>query len=127
MDLVVTAGPILKQPQAAIEAGWLAPGSFASPVDFDSYWQAAALQEADKIATDDLSQMQYYRSEGYFRETPAAYADLGEIAAGLKPGRETADERIISMNLGLALEDIATAIRIYERAVERGVGAELPL
>ena len=97
------------------------------PEDFDSYWQAAALQEADKIATDDLSQMQYYRSEGYFRETPAAYADLGEIAAGLKPGRETADERIISMNLGLALEDIATAIRIYERAVERGVGAELPL
>ena len=127
MDLVVTAGPILKQAQPAIEAGWLAPGSFASPVDFDSYWQAAALREADKIATDDLGQMQYYRSEGYFRETPTAYADLGEIAAGLKPGRETADERIISMNLGLALEDMATAIRIYERAVERGVGAELPL
>jgi len=127
MDLVVTAGPILKNPQPAIEAGWLAPGAFASPVDFDSYWQAAALQEADKIATDDIGQMEYYRSEGYFQQTPAAYADLGELAAGLKAGRQAADERIISMNLGLALEDMATAIRIYERAVAQGVGTQLPL
>lgn len=127
MDLVVTAGPILKHPQPAIEAGWLAPGAFASPVDFDSYWQAAALQEADKIATDDIGQMEYYRSEGYFQQTPAAYADLGELAAGLKTGRQAADERIISMNLGLALEDMATAIRIYERAVAQGVGTQLPL
>jgi ornithine cyclodeaminase/alanine dehydrogenase len=127
MDLVVTAGPILKNPQPAIEAGWLAPGAFASPVDFDSYWQAAALQEVDKIATDDIGQMEYYRSEGYFQQTPAAYADLGELAAGLKPGRQSVDERIISMNLGLALEDMATAIRIYERAVAQGVGTQLPL
>jgi len=127
MDLVVTAGPILKNPQPAIEAGWLAPGAFASPVDFDSYWQAAALQEADKIATDDIGQMEYYRCEGYFQQTPAAYADLGELAAGLKAGRQAADERIISMNLGLALEDMATAIRIYERAVAQGVGTQLPL
>lgn len=127
MDLVVTAGPILKNPQPAIEAGWLAPGAFASPVDFDSYWQAAALQEADKIATDDVDQMEYYRSEGYFQQTPAAYADLGELAAGLKAGRQSADERIISMNLGLALEDMATAIRIYERAVAQGIGTQLPL
>ena len=127
MDIVVTAGPILKAPTPAIEAGWLERGAFASPVDFDSYWQPGALEEADKIATDDLEQMDYYRTGGYFQQTPRAYADLGEIVAGAKPGRESGDERIIAMNLGIALEDMATAIRIYERAVAADVGVVLPL
>jgi ornithine cyclodeaminase/alanine dehydrogenase len=127
LDIVVTSGPILKHPTPMIEAGWLARGSFASLVDFDSMWQGAALREADKVATDDLSQMRYYRQEGYFRETPEAYADLGEIVAGQKPGRESASERTMGINLGLALEDMATAIRLYRRAKESGVGTELPL
>jgi ornithine cyclodeaminase/alanine dehydrogenase len=127
LDMVVTSGPILKNPNPAIEAGWLAAGAFASLVDFDSYWQGAALKEMDKIATDDLTQMGYYRHEGYFKETPEPYADLGEIAAGIKPGRETENERVAAINLGLALDDMATAIRIYQRARERGIGTELPL
>ena len=127
MDIVVTSGPILKNPQPSIEPGWLAPGSFASLVDFDSYWQGAALREFDKLATDDLAQMLYYRQDGYFRETPPVYADLGEIVAGTKPGRESAHERTASINLGLALDDMATAIRVYERAKASGIGRELPL
>jgi len=70
LDLVVTSGPILKNPDPVIEAGWLAEGSFASPVDFDSYWKADALRQADKLATDDISQMEYYRESGYFKDTP---------------------------------------------------------
>ena len=127
MDIVVTSGPILKNPTPSIPAGWLPAGSFASLVDFDSFWQGAALKEMDKITTDDLSQMNYYRHEGYFKETPEAYADLGEIVAGNKPGRQNAKERIAAINLGLALDDMATAIRIYQRAKEMGIGAELPL
>ena len=127
MDLVVTSGPILKEPTPCIEADWLAPGAFASPVGFDSFWQGEALCQADKLATDDKGQMAYYRQEGYFKETPEPYADLGEIAAGRLPGREHAEERTVCVNLGLALEDMATAIRIYEKAVERGIGARLPL
>lgn len=127
VDLVVTSGPILKNPQPAIKAGWLSRGSFASLVDFDCYWQGAALREAQKLATDDLSQMRYYRREGYFQDTPEPYADLGEIAAGKKPGRESDEERTIAINLGLALDDMATAIRIYRKAVKAGVGLELPL
>ena len=126
-DLVVTAGPMSKNPDPAIAADWLEPGGFASAVDFDSYWQGAALEQADKIATDDLAQMEYYRGEGYFGQTPAAYADMGELAAGLKPGRESEEERIIAMNLGIALEDMATAIRVYRAAVELGIGTRLPL
>ena len=127
LDLVVTSGPILKHPSPAIEAGWLSPGAFACPVDFDSYWQAGALAEADRIATDDLEQLRYYRREGYFGSTPEPYADLGQLAAGLLPGRQREDERLICLNLGLALEDLATAILLYQRARQQGRGLELPL
>jgi ornithine cyclodeaminase/alanine dehydrogenase len=127
LDIVVTSGPILKNPKPAIEAGWLAPGSFASLVDFDSYWQGAALREVDKLATDDVAQLRYYRQAGYFRETPEVYADLGEIVAGRKPGRESASERTAAVNLGIALDDMATAIRVYQRAQARGIGRALPL
>ena len=64
-DIVVTSGPILRDPQPVIEADRLKPGAFASPVDFDSYWQADALAQANKLATDDRAQMQYYR-DPYF-------------------------------------------------------------
>jgi ornithine cyclodeaminase/alanine dehydrogenase len=127
LDLVVTSGPILKNPSPLIEPDWLAEGSFASPVDFDSYWQGDALSRVDKLATDDLSQMDYYRGVGYFQNTPKPYADLGQIAAGKKPGRENDHERTMSMNLGLALDDVATAILIYREANRLGIGTELPL
>ena len=127
LDLVVTSGPILKTPSPAIEADWLAEGAFASPVDFDSYWKGDALRQADKLATDDINQMEYYRKSGYFKNTPQPYADLGAIVTGWKPGREKANERTICINLGIALDDMATAILIYRKAVELGMGTVLPL
>jgi len=127
IDIVVTSGPSLKKPEPAIPAGGLAEGAFASAVDFDSYWQSEALREADRLATDDLAQMSYYRHEGYFRDTPEPYADLGEIVSGKKPGREQDNERTLSINLGLALDDMATAILVYKEAIRRGIGTRLPL
>ncbi|PIR16189.1 MAG: peptide transporter [Elusimicrobia bacterium CG11_big_fil_rev_8_21_14_0_20_64_6] len=127
LDLVVTSGPILKKPRPVIEAGWLAPGAFASPVDFDSYWTPAALRQIDRLATDDHAQFGYYKESGYFLKTPRPYADLGELAAGRKQGRRSDGERTMSLNLGLALEDMATAMLIYKRASRRGAGRLLPL
>ncbi len=127
LDIVVTSGPILKNPRPAIPAGWLSEGAFASLVDFDSHWTGGALRQVHKLATDDKAQMSYYRREGYFRDTPEPYADLGEIVAGKKPARESDEERTLTINLGLAIEDMATAILIYRRARELGIGRELPL
>jgi len=127
MDLVVTSGPILKDPVPTIPTGWLEEGSFACPLDFDSYWTGGALAGVDRLATDDLGQLEYYRSVGYFRETPEPYADLGAIVAGSAPGRESPSERTLSMNLGLAIEDVATALIIYRKARDLGVGVGLPL
>ncbi len=126
-DLVVTAGPILKQPHATIQAGWLDPGAFASLVDFDSYWHPAALHQVDKFCTDDFPQLQHYREVGYFQDIPAIHADLGELVVGSKAGREGPEERTIACNLGLAMDDMAVAPTIYQRAVEHDIGTWLPL
>ena len=126
-DLVVTAGPILKIPHRTIKAGWLDKGAFASLVDFDSYWEPAAMKEVDKFCTDDIRQFNYYKSVGYFQDVPPIHADLGELVAKLKPGRESVEERTIACNLGLALDDMAVAPTIYHRAVEIGIGIWLPL
>ncbi|MEZ0395588.1 MAG: ornithine cyclodeaminase family protein [Anaerolineales bacterium] len=126
-DLVVTSGPILKHPTPTIEKDWLRPGAFGSAVDFDSYWTGAALAQMDRIATDDHAQFQYYKSVGYFQQTPDPYADLGELAAGLKPGRQSDTERTLAINLGLAMDDMAVAPEIYRRARQKGIGTWLRL
>ena len=126
-DMVVTAGPILHTPHATIKAGWLDAGAFASLVDYDSFWDGPALQEADKFCTDDIPQLETYRSVGYFRSIPPIHASLGELVTGQKPGRQSPAERTIACNLGLALDDIATAPIVYRRAVERGIGTWLQL
>jgi ornithine cyclodeaminase/alanine dehydrogenase-like protein (mu-crystallin family) len=126
-DMVVTAGPILRVPHATIQRGWLSEGAFASLVDFDSYWHPSALHEADKFCTDDVPQLHHYRDLGYFQDIPAIHADLGELVTGRKAGRERPEERTMACNLGLALEDMAVAPLIYERALEKGIGTWLPL
>jgi ornithine cyclodeaminase/alanine dehydrogenase len=126
-DIVITAGPILKKPHRTIQAGWLDEGTFASLVDFDSYWHPDALHEAAKFCTDDRAQMKYYVEHGYFQDIPPIHADLGELATGQQPGRETPAERTVAANLGLSLDDMAVAPLIYRKAVERDIGTWLPL
>ena len=126
-DIIVTAGPILKEPHPVIEDDWVKSGVFASPVDFDSYWKKSAFENCDKFVTDDKDQCLYYKSLGYFQHIPQIYADLGEIAAGIKPGREKKEEKIICANLGLAMDDMATAIKVYNKAVENNIGTWVDL
>lgn len=126
-DIIVTAGPILKIPHATIQTGWMNKGAFASLVDFDSYWHPDALKETDKFCTDDINQLEHYRSIGYFQGIPPVYADLGELVFGTKPGRQDLHERTVACNLGLAIDDMAVAPAVYERAVEKGIGTRLPL
>jgi ornithine cyclodeaminase/alanine dehydrogenase len=126
-DIVVTAGPMTKKPHATIQAGWLEEGAFASLVDYDAYWHPAAMHEADKFCTDDINQFRSAQQTGYFQNIPELHADLGELAANQKPGRQTPTERTMTANLGLALNDMAVAPLIYEKAKERGIGTWLEL
>ncbi|MCG3139912.1 MAG: Delta(1)-pyrroline-2-carboxylate reductase [Anaerolineae bacterium] len=127
VDLAVTAGPLLHTPHATIQKDWLNAGAFASLVDFDSYWHPDALKQADKFCTDDVPQYEHYRALGYFQNMPPIYATVGELVAGKKRGRENANEITMTCNLGLAIDDMATAPLVYARARERGIGVWLEL
>lgn len=126
-DIVVTAGPILKHPKPVIEASWFKKGGFTCPLDFDSYWKPEAMHSMDKFCTDDVEQLRYYQRQGYFSDIPEVYAELCEIVSGKMRGREGSKERIMSMHLGLAIEDMATATLVYEKAKKSKVGTKLPL
>ena len=126
-DVIVTSGPILHTPHASIKAGWMTPGAFASAVDFDSYWDAAAFAELDLFTTDDVPQLEHFRELGYFRDIPPIAADLGELVVGSRPGRTSPDQRTMACNLGLALDDIAVAPLILRAAEQKGLGTILPL
>ncbi|MEM3693513.1 MAG: ornithine cyclodeaminase family protein [Candidatus Bathyarchaeia archaeon] len=126
-DVVITAGPIMRHPKPVIEASWFKDGGFACALDFDSYWKPEAMKAMDKFCTDDLEQLMYYKAQGYFSGIPSVYADLGEIVTSQKPGREGEEERIMAMNLGSAILDVATAIKLYERARKKGIRTWLPL
>jgi len=50
------------------------------------------------------------------------HAEIGQIIAGKKPGRETPDEIIVYDATGTALQDTAAAALCYEKALEKGIG-----
>ena len=125
--IVVTCGPILHDPKPVIEKAWLKSGAFLSPVDLDSYIRPEVFNAAGKLYTDDLNQFLGYSREGYFAGIREPMGDLGELVAGKKPGRETEEETTLTVNLGLAIEDIALAACIDRAARERGIGRMLPL
>jgi ornithine cyclodeaminase len=52
-------------------------------------------------------------------------AELGEVLAGMHPGREHEDELTVFESLGIAVEDLASAELVVRRAREQGVGSEV--
>jgi ornithine cyclodeaminase/alanine dehydrogenase len=126
-DIIVTAAEIRKQPAPIIRADWIKPGAFCMPVDFDSLFTPEAIRAMDLFYSDDAPQMEFYRTMGYFGAVPKVQGDLGEVVVGKKRGRTRPEERAMAMHLGLAIEDLVTAIRVYEGAVAQGIGTPLPL
>jgi len=55
------------------------------------------------------------------------YAELGEIAAGRKPGRETEEEITFFKSVGVAVQDVAAAAAVLEAACKLGLGTEVSL
>jgi ornithine cyclodeaminase/alanine dehydrogenase len=125
-DLIVTGAPILKDPDPLILPEWVAEGSFACALDFDSSFSAAAMEGMDRLVADDVAQLDHYRSVGYFGETPARVEELAHMVTGVTAGRRTPTERILSLHLGLASEDAVTARALVDRAREMGIGTSLP-
>jgi ornithine cyclodeaminase/alanine dehydrogenase-like protein (mu-crystallin family) len=55
------------------------------------------------------------------------YAEIGEIAAGLKPGRQEDDEITYFKSVGNAAQDAAVAQAVYQRALQEGLGVDVDL
>ncbi|GAA4850179.1 N-[(2S)-2-amino-2-carboxyethyl]-L-glutamate dehydrogenase SbnB [Paenibacillus vulneris] len=111
---------------------WLRKGAFVSNISIMDVHKEAYLQ-ADKVVVDDWEQSNREKKvlnqlvlEGKFSREQL-HAELGEIVIGTKPGRETDDEIIILNPMGMAIEDIACARRIYLQALQEGAGQRLPL
>jgi alanine dehydrogenase len=126
-DLIVTAGAIREKPDPFIREEWFAPGSFASAVDYDSAWTGAAMQAADVFVTDDTAQVRAHREQGYFREVPARIVELADVVTGRVSGRSRPQDRVLVMNLGIALADMAVGSIVLAKARAAGLGLRLPL
>ena len=107
-----------------LEADHVAPGAFIAAVGTDSPDKseiAPALMARARIVTDSTAQC---LEMGDLRHAVAAgavaadavHAQLGEIVAGRKPGRTSPDQIVVFDSTGTALQDVAAAAAIYEKA-----------
>lgn len=115
MDMILTATQRLKEP--LVKDAWFCPGCLGFGLEASRAWYGDAILNADKFITDSWEQTLHFHEQGAFPDgLPRLYSELGEIVAGLKLGRENNQERILAINIGLALEDVIVANKIYELA-----------
>ncbi|MFL6671329.1 MAG: hypothetical protein ACJ8J3_29605, partial [Burkholderia ambifaria] len=53
--------------------------------------------------------------------------DLAQVVAGQAPGHQSPEEIILFKSVGLAMEDVALAATVTDRAKQRSVGTQLPI
>ena len=127
MDIVLSAGPILKTPLPTIRSDWLSQGSLVLSIDYVSHFDPNAFEVFDLISTDVQEQFDHYRSLGFFSAVPPFQCDLGQLVTGKHSGRTKDNETILACLLGAAIEDMAVAARVVEAAENSGIGQLVPL
>jgi alanine dehydrogenase len=131
-DVCITCTPSRRP---LLDANDVAPGAFVAGVGADNEHKqelAPALLARSTVVVDVLSQCEH---AGDLHHALAAcalrredvHAELGEIIAGRKLGRRSSDEVIVFDSTGMALQDVAAAVVVYERAVAAGRGTPFAL
>jgi alanine dehydrogenase len=131
-DIVVEATR-LSEPEPILRTAWLEHCTMLIPYGTKSVLELDVLEGMEKVIVDDWAQCARDDAFGALRPHVRAgllseatlYGELGEIVAGIKPGREQADERILFWHRGLATTDIALADLIHRLAVDRGLGTKV--
>jgi len=130
-DIVVEASR-LEQPQPLLKTAWIKKGACVIPYGTMSSVELSLTDIMDKIVVDDWGQanagpfgaLRAHVDQGKLsKET--LYAELGEIIAGRKPGRESPTETILLWHRGLSLSDIALGAAMLEKARQLGIGQTL--
>lgn len=110
-----------------LSLGDVRPGTFIAAVGADNPEKQElhpALMAKCKIVTDVLEQcaamgdLHHALDAGAVRPADV-HAELGEVVAGKKPGRESDEEIIVFDSTGMALQDVAASAIVYEKAVGR--------
>jgi ornithine cyclodeaminase/alanine dehydrogenase-like protein (mu-crystallin family) len=130
-DVVCTA---TSSREPVVEKRWVAPGTHINAV-------GACFPTTRELDTETIAHSSLFvdRRESAFNEAgdyliPVAEgaigpehvkAELGEVLAGMHPGREHEDELTVFKSLGIAVEDLAAAELVVRRAREQGVGTEV--
>jgi ornithine cyclodeaminase/alanine dehydrogenase len=108
------------------------PGMFIGAIGADSPAKQeldADLVAASTIVADLASQATtvgetHHAIEAGLMRPDQVHAELGDIIAGKRPGRTDARQIIIFDSTGTALQDVAAAAAVYERALQTGVGSQ---
>jgi alanine dehydrogenase len=131
-DVCVTCTPS-RRPFVFRDA--IAPGTFIGAVGADNRGKQElepALVASSTLVVDVLEQcaeigeLQHALSAGLMTRDDV-HAELSDVIAGRRPGRTRADEITIFDSSGTALQDVAAAIVVYERALANGHGSEVKL
>jgi alanine dehydrogenase len=116
--------------QAYLRVDDVAPGTLIAAVGADNPEKQElepTLMAKSKIVADILEQcaemgdLHHALAAGVVSEADV-HAELGEIVAGKKVGRESDEEVIVFDSTGMALQDVAAAVWVYGKALERGSG-----
>ena len=131
-DICVTCTP---SRAPFLEARWLRPGTFVAAVGADS----ADKRELDPrilasatVVVDILDQCAtigelHHALEGGYMSREDVHAELGQVVAGRARGRTSDEEITVFDSTGTALQDVAAAAIVYEKAARSGVGTALSL
>jgi alanine dehydrogenase len=130
-DIVITCTPSSK---AFLEGAWLKKGTHVSAIGADTgakrELMTSVIKKCDKRVVDFIPQafvvgdFKVPKEEGFINEEDI-YAEMGEIVAGKKKGRESPNEITMFKATGLAIQDVGTASKVFELAKARGVGIDL--
>jgi ornithine cyclodeaminase len=130
-DILVEASR-LKEPEPLLRTEFVRPGAFVVPYGTISAVELDLLDVMDKVVVDDWREAQSGRFGALRRHVDSGrlseqtlYAQFGEIVAGLKPGRENDQERILLWHRGLSILDVAVADLILRRAEAADIGTML--
>ncbi|CAG9250706.1 ornithine cyclodeaminase family protein [Paraburkholderia caribensis] len=131
-DIVVEASR-LPAPQPLLKTEWIKQGAFVVPYGTMSAVEFSLTDIMDKMIVDDWGQCRKGLPFGALRAHVDAdklseetlHAELGQIVAGLKPGRESEDETILFWHRGLSLSDIALGHALLEKAKKLDIGQTL--
>ena len=106
---------------------WLKKGSLVISAGSYQELDPKVVLSADKIVVDSWAQTSHRGELARLVEAGKLgekniHAEIGEILAGKKKGREREDEDILAIPIGLGSLDIGCAFEVYQKALERKVG-----